>query len=167
MLTILNSIVIVNADQNRESSNADAYTKDSETESMFRCVREDSEQHCISECCGPRWYGVKLRLNRIVAIALNDSRSEVSVSVSWNNETKVHEASDNDLVVLEDIADVLGGDGSLDGRATLILLKSSCDIGLLVVAEPFGVFWEARDEEEEQEGDGDCERAFEDDCGCT
>lgn len=105
---------------------------------------------------------MKLCLDAVISVGLDDTRCEVGIPVRRDDETKVHETSDNDLVVLEDASDVAEGDLALNGRAALVRAQASRDKGLLIFAEPLHIFWEVGQPEEEEDTNDDSEEAFED-----
>lgn len=92
---------------------------------------------------------------------MDDSWGEECVTVRGNNETKVHESANEDLIVFEDFDDVPNTDGAFGSGATLVLAQSSLDVGALFIVEPFCVLREIRDEEEEEDGDNAGEETFE------
>lgn len=106
---------------------------------------------------------MELCLNGIVAIALDDARSEVRVRIRGDNQAKVHESRDDDFVVFEDALDVAQGDFALGCGAALVHAEAGGDVGFFVGGEPCGFFGEAGDTEEEDEGYSDCKCSFEDD----
>lgn len=80
----------------------------------------------------------------------------------WNDESKIHEPSKEDLEVLEDIEDILRSNASLECGFALINFESGFDVCSLIVAKPFGIFREVRHDEINDEGDHTCESAFKD-----
>ncbi len=87
---------------------------------------------------------------------------ERRTAVCGDYQSEIHEASDEDFVVLEDVEDVGESDLALNGGAALVLLQAGFDVRALVFAEPGGVFGEIGDEEEEEDGDDAGESALED-----
>lgn len=105
---------------------------------------------------------MQLGLNVAVAIAFDNSRTEVSIAISRHNEPKVHEAADDDFEVLEDAANVTNRHLTVAGRLALINLQTRFDECTLVLSEPLGFFGEVGQQEEEEKGHDDSEQAFQD-----
>jgi hypothetical protein len=159
---VLKLAVVVNGDEYCEAGNADADWQDGEEETVLELVGEVCDDHTEAKSSGPRRNGMQLRLDGRVAVALDNGRGEISVSVGRYNQPKVHETADEDLGVFEDFQDVSGGDGSFAGGFALVDFQSGFDVGTLVFGEPFTFFREVRDQEEEEERHDAGQEAFED-----
>lgn len=159
---VLKARIIVNGDEDAESDDGNANCKDGEAETMAGLVRDERNGHGKAESHSPRRNGVQLCLNRTVAVSLDDTRREVGVAVSRHNKAKVHESSNDDLVVLEDVLDVLPGDAAITSSGTLVEPQTSSDVLLLVLAEPFGLLGEVGQQEPEEEADQDSSTALND-----
>lgn len=80
---------------------------------------------------------MKLGLDLVVAVTLDNGGTEVRVRVGGDNNAKVHEAAEPDLVVGHNLADVLEGDAALGGGVALVSVETGFDVVSFVVAEPF------------------------------
>lgn len=147
-------------DEDPKPRDSHADGEDRERHAHLSKVREESHQHGETESGGPGRDGVELSLDSAVVIRLDNAGGEVSVTIRRDNQAKIHEAPDNDLVVLEDVADILEGDGPLTGGTALVSAEPGGDVRLLVRPQPLGFLGEIREQEEEEEGDEDCEAAF-------
>lgn len=155
-------VVRVHGDEDTEAGDGDADGNEGEGETVFELVAEEGYDHREGEGCGPGRDGVQLRLDGGVAVCLDDSGGEEGVPVRGDDESKVHEPADEDLVVFEDVDDVLDADCAFSGGAALVLAQPPSDVGALFFVEPFCVFGEIGDKKEEEEGDDAGEEALED-----
>ena len=71
-----------------------------------------------------------------IAVCFDDARGEEGVGVSGNEESEIHESTEEEFVVFEAVEDVFGGDTALASGATLVLFEPSFDVGALVFFEP-------------------------------
>lgn len=62
--------------------------------------------------------------NLRVAVASDYARSEEGVPVGRDYETEVHEATEEEFVVLEAVENVAGSDLALTGGASLVFLEA-------------------------------------------
>ena len=173
----------MDVDQNSESGDRHAYAEDGEAEAMLSEIGQCGYQHSKSECCGPWRHGVQLSLDGAVSIPFDDTFcdrlakdhssilssvfsfltwTEVGIAISRNDQTKVHEAGHDDLVVFQDISDILERNRSFQSRFTLIKSQSSSNILSFAFREPFSLFGERRDGKEEDDCNYGCERSLED-----
>jgi hypothetical protein len=148
---VLDVVVVVGCDQDGEAGDADADRDQSKQEAMAQLVREESHEHGEAERCGPRGNAVQLCLNGGVAVGLDNTRGEVGIRIRGYNEPQVHQAAEEEFVVLETVDHVLEGDGSLEGGAALVVAEAGLDEGFLFGGEPFGLLREVGDEEEATE----------------
>ena len=72
--------------------------------------------------------------------------------ISRHNQAKVHETPHEYLKVLEDVDHITGRDLALCRGSALIRAKAGFDVRPLLLAQPFRIFGEVRDDEEEDEG---------------
>lgn len=159
--SILDRAVVVYSNENGETGDADSNRKKREEEAVLEAITEPGYYHGKPECSGPRRHAVKLGLDRAVAVALDNTRREVGVSIGRNNQSKVHEASDNDLGIAEDSANIRKSNWPFPARPSLINLQPCFDKSALVLAKPLGLLREIGQKEVEEEGDNDRQETFE------
>lgn len=159
---ILQRRIVVHRNENAESDDGDADGNDGKRHSVAQLVGYNSNRHGEAECHGPRRYTVQLSLDRAVAISLNDAGREVRISVGRHDQAKVHKATNNDLVVLEDTSDVLESDAAIACRRSLIDAQASRNVFLLVFGQPCGLLGEIGEQEPESEADKHGEAALKD-----
>lgn len=85
---------------------------------------------------------MQLSANWRVSISCQHRRGKVSVAVSRDDQSKVHETADPDFDVFEDVSDVFGSDFAFDGAAALVHAQAGSDVFFLVLLEPFDLFGE-------------------------
>lgn len=105
---------------------------------------------------------MQLCLNRAVAVAPDNARREVSISVSRHDETKVHETTKPDLDVLEYVQDVTTSNLSFSCTLALVGSESGGDVGALFLGQPFCFLRKVGYTEEEGKANDAGEEAFED-----
>ena len=76
--------------------------------------------------------------------------------------TKVHKPSENDLVVLEDTADISGCDPALQGSLALVDLEACIDVISFFLGDPLRIFRKVWDHKEKCYSNDTCERALQD-----
>lgn len=149
-------MVVVHGDEDAETGNGEADWDERERETVFEFVAEEGDDHGEGEGGRPGWDTVELCADGRVAVRLYDARGEKGVPVSRHDEPEIHESADEDLVVFEHLDDVPDADGAFSrsgGRAALILAQPVLNVNALVFGEPFCVFGEIGDDEEEDDGD--------------
>ena len=157
---VLDSGLIGDVQEDTETSQRKTDRDKRKDESVCEAIREPGDDHGERKGASPRRNRAELRLNwrnLLTAQVGNDGWSEVGVAVGWDDEAEVHETSEPDLVVLEAASDVAESDLALDGGLALVDLEAGCNVGALGVGQPFGVLWERREEEEEENCDEDGE----------
>lgn len=152
----------MHGDQDRKTSHGNADSEDGEEESVARLVRDEGDNHRENKRHSPWRDAVQLGLDAVVAVRLNNARREVGVAISGHNQAEVHEASDNDLIIFEDVADILEGCAALHGGTPLIGAEAGRDKRLFAVGEPLDLFGEVGKPKVEEEADNDGQQAFED-----
>lgn len=171
---------MVHSDQDCKTGDGDTHGEYSVGEPMAGFVRQVCEDHGETKGSGPRRYAVKLGLNLAVAVTVNDRWTEVRIAarqvseiwilkksdrdvrVGGHDQAKVHEASEEDFVILEYVCDVLDTHLTLHGRGALFTAKAIDDECPLVFGEPFAVFGKIRKNEEECRADNASENSLED-----
>ena len=112
---VLQFRVVMHRDQDAKA--CDGYTdgEDGKGRSVLGSVAQIGHNHGKDKRRSPRRYRMQLGLDARVAKAGQDLRRKVGVTVRGDDEAKVHEASDPDFYVFEDISDVFGRYLALDG----------------------------------------------------
>ena len=150
---VLDVLVVVDCEHYCEARDRYGNRDECEDETVLCEIRACGYDHCECEGAGPRRHTVQLRLNRGVAVRLDDCWGEEGVAVGRHDHTEVHESSDDDFVVFEDTAYVTDGDLAFCGGAALVCLEAGFHVGAFLRGEPFGILGERGDEEKEYEGD--------------
>lgn len=158
--SVLELRIVVDGNENSKADNGNANGADGKSESMPRLVRQESDAHREAERHCPGRNTVQLRLDGRVAVGLEDAWRKIGVSVSRDDETKVHEAAEDDLVILENVADVLDRNAPFNAGAALVCLETRRNVDLLFWCEPLGFLGEVRQQEVEKEADENREAAF-------
>lgn len=154
--------VVMYREQDGESSDGYTDSEDCITQAMACLVGNPGQNHGKGESGRPWGYAVQLCLDLAIAIAVDNRRREVRIAVRRYDESKVHKASEPDLVVLEDIGDIFSAHFAFHGRGTLFAAETVCDEVLLLRGKPVTVFGEVGKNEEECCADDTGEDAFED-----
>lgn len=103
---------------------------------MFEEVGEPCDYECEDEGGRPRGYAVQLGAYLRVAVGFDDAGCEEGVAVGGDDETEVHEAAEEELVVLETIQNVAKGDLAFARGAALVFLQASSDVCAFVFTQP-------------------------------
>lgn len=103
---------------------------------MLELVREKSNDEGEDERACPRGDAVQLGADLSITVCFDDTGGEECVAVGGDDESKIHEPAEEELVVFEAVEDVLGGDAALAGGATLVLFEPGFDVGAFVFSEP-------------------------------
>lgn len=143
-------------DEDGESSYAYAYGDDGEEEAVLQLIGQVRDRHAEPKGSSPRRYRVELRLDGRVAVRLDDLGTEVRVAVRRNDQTEVHEATDDDLGIFKYASNISSRNGSFASGFALIDLEPGFDVGAFVLGEPLHLFGEVGEEEKEEEGYDDC-----------
>ena len=129
-------LIMVNGDQNAKACNGDESAEHCEQEAVPQAVRKPSHHHRPDKSSGPWRHRVQLGLDWTVAVGLDNGRSKVCVAISRNNHTKVHEAAEEYLWVLEDIDHIFDADTLLECVFALVSAEPCRNIGTLFLGEP-------------------------------
>ena len=154
--------MVVYGNEDGKASDADADGENREEEAMLEAVGNEGDDHTEAEGSGPGRYGVQLGLNGGVAVTLDDGGAEVCVTVRGDDQAEIHEATDDDFEVFEDVANVFGGDRAFAGGFALVDLESGLHVGALVFGEPFRLLREIGQQEEEEAGYDDGQESLQD-----
>ncbi len=136
---ILEVMVMMLCDQDRKAGDRNADWNHCEEEAMPESIREKSNKHAEAKRSSPRRDRVQLGLDIAISIGLNDAWSEVCVAVGWDDKTKVHQTTQEDLVIFETVEHVLGSDRPFQGGSALVIRQSLLYEGALLFREPFYV----------------------------
>lgn len=159
---VLHLGVVVHAKQDGEARDGNEDGKDGKRRAVSDLVRDEGDHHGEAECDGPRGNTVKLCLHRAVAERLDDAGRKVGVTIGGDDEAKVHESSEDDLGVLEDIENITKRRLALSARAALIGPEPRGDIVPLLGCQPLGLLGEVGQEEVEEEAGKDGQGTLED-----
>jgi len=144
--------IIADGQEDDHSNDRDEHQREDEDVPPFVIVRCSSDDHTHHETGNPGGDGVELSLNGAEAERSDDSGGEVGVTASRNDETEVHETTEDDLEVLEDAKDIPPGRLSDELGVTHILSEPCLDKGLLIIRQPFYFLREVRGQEKNDSG---------------
>lgn len=150
---VLNANVVVDVEECSETGQGDTDWDQREGEAVTQLIGEPGDNHRQGERADPWWDGAELSLDWRVAKSGENGWREESVSISWNDEAKIHEAAEPDLVILEASRDITTSNLALNSRGALVDAETGGDVGALFLRKPFSVFWKGREEEVESDGD--------------
>lgn len=159
--SVLHFCVVVHSDENGEAGNGDTNGENCKGRTVTHPVRDDGDAHGEAKSHNPGRHAVKLGLDRAVAIRSDYAGRKVGVSIGGNDEAKVHEAAENDLVVLEYVLDVGQSRLSLSTGGALVGMKTGGDVGPLLVVEPLDLLGEVGKQKVKGKADEDGEKTFE------
>lgn len=128
---ILQVVVVVHGNEDSEAGDADANGENGKEEAMSEAIGEIRNKHGKAKSSSPRRHTMELGLDGRVAVALDDGGRKVCIAICGYDQAKIHQATDKNLGVFEDICDVSRFDGALAGGAALVDLEAVLDIGTL------------------------------------
>ena len=135
-------MIVVNGHQHRESSDAYADRNYGKQEAVTCSIRARRHNHAEHEGNSPWRHRVQLSLDRRVPVGLDDRWCEIGIPVCWDDEAKVHQSSEEELVVAETVQDVSESDLAFKSGLSLVLLKSHLDKLSFVFAQPLRILGE-------------------------
>ena len=130
----------VGSEEYSKSRNRHCYGDQREHEAMFEPIREKRDDERENEGSGPGRDGVQLCADLSVAVCFNDAGSEEGIAVGGDNESEVHESTEEEFVIFEAIYHIGKGNSALARGAALIFEKAGADVGTFVFAEPVGAW---------------------------
>ena len=132
----------MHSDEDCKAGNSNCDREDCEKEAMAKSVRKVCDKHTETKRGSPRWHGMQLGFDLAITVGLDDSGGEICISISWDDEAEIHKTTEEDLVVLKTIENVLESNPPLYGRFSLIFNQSRLDVRSFFLREPFGVLRE-------------------------
>lgn len=102
-------------DEGGKTRDRDADRDDTEEKAMAELIGYVRNNHREAECGRPGRNAVQLGLDGRVTVSLNDAGGKEGVAVRGDDEAEIHQAADENLVVLEDVDGVPDRDPPLKG----------------------------------------------------
>ena len=96
--SVLQGRVVVDRDKYCKPCDRHTNAEDGEPEAMHEVIRQRRDEHTVAKRGSPWWNGVQLRLDWVVAVALNYAGSKVGIAVCWNDQAEVLEVINSSAI---------------------------------------------------------------------